>query len=294
MTNQSIDLVQRAQRIRACAESGDAAGMALLLAQCPGAPLSDSEDLGAAAENGHLECVKLLISVCDPKAGNSDALRFAAENGHTECVRALIPVSDPTAANSDALGFAAENGHTECVKLLIPVSDPKALNSYALRKAAENGHSECVRLLIPVSDSRAHQSHALLAAAKYGHLECVRQLIPVSDIDDQYPGPFMLAALRGNSECALLLMPKTEFLILRSETLAGVLRAGDVQIAAAMLGREPLLLSGESLSLALLAATSSGHEELAGLLASIVDFRALSDIDAPARSSTAAPAPLRI
>ena len=95
---------------------------------------------------------ELIAEGADPKADSSRALRWAAENGHTECVKLLIPVSDPKAGNSYALRKAAENGHTECVRLLIPVSDPKADNSYALRWAARNGHTECVKLLIPVSD----------------------------------------------------------------------------------------------------------------------------------------------
>jgi ankyrin repeat protein len=48
-----------------------------------------------AATKGHLEIVKLLIPVSDPKAGGSYALRLAAENGHLEIVKLLIPVSDP-------------------------------------------------------------------------------------------------------------------------------------------------------------------------------------------------------
>ena len=108
--------------------------------------------LQLAATKGHLEIVKLLISVSDPKSLDSEALRLAAENGHLEIVKLLIPVSDPKAGGSEALRWAAENGHLEIVKLLIPMSDPKSLDSNALRWAAANGHLEIVKLLIPVSD----------------------------------------------------------------------------------------------------------------------------------------------
>jgi len=105
-----------------------------------------------AANNGHVQCVELLIPVSNPKALGSKALGWAAENGHWECVELLIPVSDPKDRHSDALQVAAHEGHSRCVELLIPVSDPKALNCWALRWAAINGYTECVELLYPVSD----------------------------------------------------------------------------------------------------------------------------------------------
>jgi len=140
-----------------------------------------SEALRLAAENGHLEIVKLLIPVSDPKALDSNALRCAATKGHLEIVKLLIPMSDPKSLDSNALRWAAANGHLEIVKLLIPVSDPKAGGSYALQLAATKGHLEIVKLLIPVSDPKAGGSYALRLAAENGHLEIVKLLIPVSD-----------------------------------------------------------------------------------------------------------------
>ena len=49
---------------------------------------------------------------------NNISLQRAAENGDLECVKLLLPVSDPKAMNSYALRWAAENGHVECVELL--------------------------------------------------------------------------------------------------------------------------------------------------------------------------------
>lgn len=88
------------------------------------------------------------------------ALMLAAENGHVECVELLIPISDPLAEYEDSnpLTTAAFNGHADCVKLLIPVSDPKSGNNGALQWAALNGHVECVKLLIPVSDVERFRS----------------------------------------------------------------------------------------------------------------------------------------
>ena len=110
------------------------------------------EALHYAADNGHGECVEILISACDPKTWGSYALRVAATHGHTKCVEILIPVSDPTACESNALRAAALRGFVEIVGMLIPVSDPRAGGSLALREAAKYGHRKCLELLIPVSD----------------------------------------------------------------------------------------------------------------------------------------------
>jgi len=68
----------------------------------------------------------------DPKSLGSYALRWAANNGHLEIVKLLIPVSDPKALDSNALRCAATKGHLEIVKLLIPVSDPEVVKELKL------------------------------------------------------------------------------------------------------------------------------------------------------------------
>ena len=133
-----------------CARTGDAEGVESLLAQGADPCQNNSEPLVSAANNGHAECVKLLIPVSDPKAKSSLALRWASYNGHPECVKLLIPVSDPMAESSYALRWAAENGHADCVKLLIPVSDPKH-NHRALQMAIDYANPDCAKLLIPAS-----------------------------------------------------------------------------------------------------------------------------------------------
>ena len=47
---------------------------------------------------------------------------YAAENGHLECVKILAPLEKGMKDNEDntALMLAAERGHLECVKILVP------------------------------------------------------------------------------------------------------------------------------------------------------------------------------
>ena len=163
-------------------------------------PLADkSEALRCAADGGHVECVRRLIPVSNPRGWNSVALRMAANNGHTDCVRLLIPHSDPRAYESEALRYASSHGHVDCVRELIPYSDSRARNSKAL---CSHGHTECVRLLAPVSDPRARDSRALCS---HGHIECVRLLAPVSDIGralilaDMYDRDDCMSILRDES-----------------------------------------------------------------------------------------------
>jgi len=142
--------------------------------------ISKSDRLIEAAREGRLEDVRVFIKGC-PREQKSVALRRAAEYGHVECVKLLLPVSNPKDLNSDALRLAAQNGHAECVKLLIPVSDPCNENSVALVCAALNRHVECVRLLIDVSQPKRDNSRALQWASFNNDQACFDLLYAVSD-----------------------------------------------------------------------------------------------------------------
>lgn len=124
----------------------------------------DGRSLIVAAENGHVECVRLLVSFSDPQ-NYFLALYKAASNGHAQCVEELINHCNPSENNSSALQIAAGLGHTECVKLLIPVSDPTANDSVALQAACEYAHYGVIDALFEVSDvqavlERLHKKHS--------------------------------------------------------------------------------------------------------------------------------------
>ena len=147
-----------------------------------------------AAENGHLEVVRLLIEKgADATAEDDDKstpLHYAAENGHLEVVRLLIEKgADATAANvykSTPLHFGgAENGHLEVVRLLIEkgadATAEEGDKTTPLHYAAESGHLEVVRLLIEKGADATAENYGkktpLHYAAENGHLEVVRLLI---------------------------------------------------------------------------------------------------------------------
>ena len=164
-----------------------------------------------AAENGHVECVDILIQsgACvtfDDTSGRTP-LMAAAENGHVKCVEVLLkegtgkcsktkdeefPYVDWPQENEEedffinrtALIYASKNGHATCVKLLLEAEANVNLkdrdNLTALMHAAGNGHVNCVELLLKAGadlnvNDRDNMT-ALALATRNGHAGCVRLL----------------------------------------------------------------------------------------------------------------------
>ena len=140
---------------------------------------TQDESLIALSRLGWVELVEIVLPACG-KESFSTALDAAAENGHLAVVELLLPHLDPKAFDSWALSEAAANGHLAVVELLLPHWDPKALDSLALISAAKYGHLAVVELLLPHSDPKACDSWALRVAAKYGHVAVVELLLPHS------------------------------------------------------------------------------------------------------------------
>ena len=107
-------------------------------------------------KNGHAECVRLILSVSDPKADESYALRAAAHYGHVECVRRL-PVSGPLGEIDGLLEKVLESGHANVAALLIE-QEPRLLDGVDLSKghaaALERGHGDVASYLSSLMDQR--------------------------------------------------------------------------------------------------------------------------------------------
>lgn len=135
-----------------------------------------------AARCGNTSEVRRLVKDFSPN-DTFEPLLQSAQNGHIECVKLLADSSKYL--NNDALCLAAKNGHTQCVEYLIPISMPHDMQNKALREACYKGHLECVQLLIPVSDFSENNdpAGALGAAVVGGHHDCMEAVYDLCDAE---------------------------------------------------------------------------------------------------------------
>lgn len=87
-------------------------------------------DLLAAADNGRLDLVDVLLPYSDPTYLDDAALRWAAQQGHSEVVRRLAPLSGISLKNNEALAGAIDYNHWDIVEILAPYSNMNALNRF--------------------------------------------------------------------------------------------------------------------------------------------------------------------
>lgn len=123
--------------LEGAAQHGRLDSLTLLLAACP-ADFDAAMPLAWAAAAGHDECVKLLISRADSKAGRSEALRSAARHGQLQTVRLLLPVSDPNALGTDGLDAAAvarKEGHRKLAQFIDAFAVAQTLDFCTLKSA---------------------------------------------------------------------------------------------------------------------------------------------------------------
>lgn len=112
-----------------------------------------------ASACGFESALKALMQVCDPKIDNSRALCAAAVEGHIECVRLLLPVSNPQ-DYSLALFEAVLTQEQEIVDLLCPVSNLDDAIFRLQRHPYQYPHlKESVEAL---EEYKAHKQHQIL------------------------------------------------------------------------------------------------------------------------------------
>lgn len=264
----------------------------------------DSHALAFAAAKGRLECVKLLIPVSRISSAKMQPLFLAAAGGHAECVTLLIPVSNaknrilalfraagegrldcvkllaPTANQNDlakALCFAVDEGRIECAKFLAPLCNSQSDYCSALRNAAIHGHADCLTLLISTFQPNAEYSKILCSAASRGQAECVNVLLALVDPSADDHRALRHAVIAGHLESARLLLPDNTA-PLPAGIFSQALLSGSVDLAAMLLAREPALMDHVDLPMAFGHAVQNGHKDLALLLSTAIESRALSTV----------------
>lgn len=81
--------------------------------------------LRVANEYGYSGIVEFLVSHTPPP-GSQHLLNQAVFHGHLECVKWMLSVSNPKDNNSNPLQVAVVQGHMDIFELLYAVSDPQA------------------------------------------------------------------------------------------------------------------------------------------------------------------------
>lgn len=159
------------------ASRGDAVSISFLLPRLLVDKIDSSAALQLGASAGHVDCLRLLLSLpALPLDSYSKALFSAAKKGHDGCAELLAPLASHGGA-SHALFVAAANGHRECVKLLALIGKPMHNNSSALLAACENGHADCAAILLPASNLAAKDHYALRWAARNGHAKVLALIL---------------------------------------------------------------------------------------------------------------------
>ena len=163
--------------------------------------------LNAAAQEGRLECIQLLVATGADANKPESALNFtplltAIANKRTEsCVRALLPASDLLRTNRqgmNALQFCVLSANEECFEMLLPLMsdvdvrtvrgvDPhtgqavKFFNHSALHLASMQGQQQMAKALLKRGADRMAKDNLQRTSCHYasmnGHLSCLTLLI---------------------------------------------------------------------------------------------------------------------
>lgn len=209
------------------AEIGDIGNVWCLRSQ---AGLTDTDGTTAmmlAAQNGHLECVKLLYEYekgMRRAADNKNALELAIENGHIEISKFLNDAEGATPTNAKSYGYCK----TDLINAVIanrPVDvwslasvQARLHDEYgktALMYAAERNLTNLIKILVEPEAGMTMLSEwrgatALMWAARLGHYEACELLVSEAGAQDSYGMTALILAAEGNFDNVVQLLVQYE------------------------------------------------------------------------------------
>jgi len=180
--------------------------------------------LVAAAERGHVDIVRLLLPLEQPKGRDDvpvviDALRVAVQAGHIDSVRAILASATHRVAIKEHVGsifpYSGISGKVAVFEAMAEIQPPtKDEASATLREASRNGHLAVSKRALSMgggADSRDRLGRtALMKAAGNGNADVVRWLLeqrvdPNLNCNDRN-GPLHFAAQNGDVSCIKALL----------------------------------------------------------------------------------------
>lgn len=175
--------------------------------------------LKAAAQNGHKECLKILMETSD-QGGINRGLCEAAKYGQEECIKILLKKAKPLYDNSRALNNAAGAGHLSCLSYMIEQcysKHPKSIAG-ALVYASQHNQEACVDMLL--CHAKTDLGSAASVAADNGYISILKKLLVHCASSDHLSRGLVGAVLWGHRECAKLLIGACDAHYFRSRALA--------------------------------------------------------------------------
>ena len=188
-----------------------------------------------ACKAGDASLVQMILNHVDESMGPNEfgatPICLAASRGHLEVLKVLISIMDNPneAVNSEGwtpIHHAARYGKVEAVKLLMTTTkSPNAPNkdgTTPIHLAARHGHLEVLKLLITSTTSDENPNNPdqagntpIFWAVCEEHIELVKILVSVTD-NPNLPrndgwSPLHIAAAKGNMDIVKLLISATEF-----------------------------------------------------------------------------------
>jgi ankyrin repeat protein len=166
-----------------------------------------------ACFNGKLEtALKLLEKGANPAMSNEEGLTplcAAASNGHVNIVKLLLPLPGVNVNCQMTLNQAAQKGYAKVVELLLEAGASNADGSFecALLKACVNGHTKVVKVLLKHVTNLGPQ--LLLESSALGFVDIVELLLSHQcspNADDHGDFPLYHAARHGNVKIVQLLL----------------------------------------------------------------------------------------
>ena len=138
---------------------------------------SNNIPLVVAAEQGHLDCVKFLLSFSSREREDGGAIYEAAINNRQDVALFLAGYETPEHVTR-GLGAALRRGNISLAEKLMPFALIDHSDEVLLSQAVESGDINTVRFILPFVNTLTEHGEPLESAVSLGHNDIFHLLLP--------------------------------------------------------------------------------------------------------------------